>query len=790
MKIMFHYAWKTLFRRKKLVIVAVISLILSSLLICCATTMTDALFRSINEYSVSKFGEYTAIIDVSNADDYSGDATIYKLGKITEPQSLYDGQISYGCMSDNAIEMLGVTVKEGSFPQKDNEIALDYRISQMLDLTFEIGDEFGGFVISGIINIPDGLLEHREDNGAFLIPMVLFHESRLGHDNIESVLTVSCDSVDTINKQYIGAVFNQRFNEEGLVERVDGSTKAILLILFISAILCSLVLIYAYNSFSNALMKEHFIQLHLLGAGKGDLLSFSLFQSGIVFLLSILPSTTLGLGFGAVASKRIVEQFLEGYRFQVSIPAVALSILIPLTIVLISRLISWFFFSYMGLRAVEQEVFTIKRKMKNQYAKWVLAQTKKNHRSLVAIAYGLVLCFAIAFLGSMFVSAIEAEYGKIHNDDYVVSLFDGGAFTTFDIQMYPNYGISDSVVNELNSDEYSNIQYMKRLSVVTEVEKALSKQMDQRSVEDIFKGDAALPLDTKNLGLNEELEHYVNELYEVSDGLLNRMLESEANNAELFGDGKTIAIVARMGTPYKVGDKINLNWYIPKETSRFSSENVEKYTAEVTIGAVLKLENDYFNDKLRGNKIRFVCKTGFLETYGLEISPNYLYIETENHEHVETVLKNLKSAEQGVKVVSKYDLEKEMRALIDGVTTCAVSIILFSFGICTLALVNLTKARYIESKRLFGVLRCLGLQKQTVLMYHIAEVFALASVAVMQASFLIAVFKIISRQGLAPFPTILTTMYILSIALILLLTCPIATGVFRGEIATQIEYIE
>ena len=103
---------------------------------------------------------------------------------------------------------------------------------------------------------------------------------------------------------------------------------------------------------------------------------------------------------------------------------------------------------------------------------------------------------------------------------------------------------------------------------------------------------------------------------------------------------------------------------------------------------------------------------------------------------------------------------------------------------------NLTKARYIESKRLFGVLRCLGLQKQTVLMYHIAEVFALASVAVMQASFLIAVFKIISRQGLAPFPTILTTMYILSIALILLLTCPIATGVFRGEIATQIEYIE
>ena len=69
MKIMLHYAWKTLCRRKKLVIVAVISLILSSLLICCATTMTDALFRSINEYSVSKFGEYTAIIDVSNADD-------------------------------------------------------------------------------------------------------------------------------------------------------------------------------------------------------------------------------------------------------------------------------------------------------------------------------------------------------------------------------------------------------------------------------------------------------------------------------------------------------------------------------------------------------------------------------------------------------------------------------------------------------------------------------------------------------------------------------------------------
>lgn len=794
---------------------------------------TRSISTSYDDYVTRKYGKYTGILSINSLDQFkelgSSDDTlgfICNLGGIRSEKSIYDNQLSIGYVSSVKNKENHIKLLDGHLPEKDNEIVVEKTLSEklLIDLSlnafitlkvhdYENNEVEETFKVVGIIDDYATLPEMKTDDLS-IWPSVLVSEHYIQkYDsalNYAIIGNISAKNLLSIaNRFECDAYINPIYNENSVLYNIDKSTNIIFAILLVCGLLIAAISIYAYLMISDNELTEHYKNLKLIGAGTKEIVLYTLFRTTIIYLSALLIGVFIGFLGNYVFGNTIINKFIDIYSYKFDVFAILLGIIIPLILLLLTTVFRMA--SVLNKRPLQVSVAQTNyrvRKLatKNILKKWTLIGILNRKNTYIGLSLAMCFGFFAIFIGVMFNYTIKDEYEKEYNDSYSIRVYDGYYATSFEMPIHPYYGVSEKTIDKLSkTEEIESISTIKALTAIVEepTNDIKYKRFFNESARQLSIEREDFDFITETFNLNKESEYYKTLVSEADDRLLNLLLKS-ANvygnaTCEKLKTGKEIIIVCDNinACPYKPGDKISLFQALSRNANYFSVEDCDVFDATVSIAAIVQIDGreSYLGEKFFPyNGMQCVWGTGSFEKNGISLNTRYIYLnllDEENCEKTNDILTNIKIAYPEARIVSKVDSELEKEALLNSINVSVISIAFIVFAICLLVNINIVKSKYVTQKRLWGVLRALGIKKKKIIMNHIFETSLISMCAVVLNIIIILLISLLPIRKDYPFFSMpLLCAYIISFMFTFLSTLPIVINMFKSRIIEQIEYIE
>lgn len=833
LKTIFKYTFKTLFRRKKIFIGAITTIALCVALCVMIVSITHSISTSYDDYITKNYGKYTGLLSINSLDQskelsLSDDTVgfIYNLGGIKSEKSVYDKQLSIGYISSMENKENHINLLDGYLPEKHNEIVVEKSLSEKLLINLSLNDyvtlkvndhennEFEEtFKVVGIIDDYATLPEMKIDDLS-IWPSILVSEhyiqkynSTLNYAIVSNVSTENL--LGSADKFESTAYINPIYNENSILYNIDISTNIILTILLVCGLLVTVISIYAYLMISDNELTEHYKNLKLIGADKKGIVIYTLFRMMIIYFSSLLIGVFMGLVGSYVFGNAIIKKFIDVYSYKFDVWGVLFGIIIPLIVLVITTIFRMA--TVLNKRPLQVSMVQTNHKVrklaiKDILKKWSLIGILNRKNTYIGLSFAMSFCFFAVFIGVMFNFTIRDEYEKEYNDNYSIRVYDGNFATSFEMPIRPYYGVSENTINELSkSTEIESISTIKALTAIVEEPSndIKYKQFFNESARQLSIEKEDFEFITESFDLNRESEYYKTLVFEVDDRLLNLLLESENiyGNAtcEELKTGEEIIIICNNinACPYKPGDQISLFQALSRNANYFSIDDCDVFDTTVSIAAIVQIDEreSYLGEKFfTYNGMQCVWGTGSFEKNKVSLNSRYIYLnllDAEDYDETNDILTNIKMAYPEARIISKVDSELEKEALLNSINVSVVSIAFIVFVICIFININIVKSKYVMQKRLWGVLRAVGIQKKKVIMNHIFETSMINLCAIVLNVIIIFLISILPIRKDYPFFSLpLLCAYIISFLFTVLSTLPIVINMFKNRIIEQIEYIE
>ena len=417
----------------------------------------------------------------------------------------------------------------------------------------------------------------------------------------------------------------------------------------------------------------------------------------------------------------------------------------------------------------------------------------------------MFLCFFATYAATAFNHTIKEAYKIQFYDNYTVVADHGEWVTLFKTPTFLYQGIPDSLIKKLkDTGETSNVSYIKRLNSVIQSSSKNDTLHDYygKSIHESYgKPDESYikMIDDYNLDLNKE--YYYTNILEVDDTLLLKLLnvakKHDNETIETLKDGKHVIINCTdiEKCPYQIGDKVDILQIIYEKTGNYSPSEANLFYCEVTVSAILEISEreTYIGNKFYSSPtLSFIWGEGSFAKNGLELNNTRVFIDTKNASDakVEQILQQIKSAFPQSKFFSQDDSETEKEALLNSIWFSVLCLEVFIGAICLFIYINIIRNKYLNQKRLWGVIRALGVKKSTVILLHILETVLIFGVAAILNTCTIKLLGILPiRRDILFISPILILTYILFIITAIIGTLPTVISLFNEKIIRQIEYI-
>ncbi len=833
LKTMLKYTLKTLFRRKKALIGAVITISLCIALSLAVFYTFFSIKSSYEDYFLENYGEYTGLLAVNSQElfnfaEKSDSVTgfVYNLGAVCSPKSMYDSRLSVGYVSNANQDNSHIKITEGRLPCNNNEIAVERSLGEKLLLDLSVGStielelflksgEKETFLLTvvGTINDYSALSEMQQDS-VMVLPSVLVSESFAnGIQNKEIYAFVSNITsnmlLDTANEYNTNYYVNPIHNKASAMYAISQSTSVIFTILAVCALLIVFVSIYAYVKISEPEMAEHYKNLKIMGAGNVELIVFFFLRSFVIYCMSVIFGTLLGILSSYLFGRFIAVKFINIYDFSFSPIPLLLGIVLPLVFILIPlgiRLI--FVLNKKPFQTDSALIYYENRNLniRNILSKWFAVSFLNSKKTYIGLAFTMSFCFFTVFIGAMFNYTIRDEYEKDFFDDYSINAYDGNFATSFELPLLPYYGVTDGLIEELKSiDNVSQVSTIKELTVIVEdtSKNTALKNFFGKSIREFSISMNDFDYITSAFGLNYDSEYYKTSLAEIDDHLLTELISYDniLGNPTIdnLKSGNEIIIVCfdTDYCPYKPGDTVNLFQALSNDSSYFSVENCDILNIAVKVNSVVEINDrhSYLGEKLfAGSGMKCIFGEGSFEKNGFMLNNRNVYVNLDNkyhHDDVDEILVKIKTALPNSKITSKIETETEKQALLNSINLSVWCLVAFVWIICMFVYINIINSKYHSQKRLWGVLRAMGVKRRNVIVNHICETFIVCLTAVAFNLLFIALVKLLPvRNDIPLFTPQLLIAYLISIIISCVGTLPSVLKIFKPNIIEQIEYID
>lgn len=833
-KTIFNYTLKTLLRKKRTFFGAVITVSLCIGLCLMMVSVTQSINTSYDMFTEDKYGQYTGLLPINsveelneskNNDNVSG--YIHNLGCVISEKSVYDKQLSIGYVSSVGTQDCHINLIEGIWPNDYDEIVVEKSLSEKLLFEVTLNDTITlnilnqqnkksteTFKIVGIIDDYSTVSEIKNNN-VMVWPSILISKSYSDNYEGQNIYAIYNDvsSEELLNKAEKNkniAFINPIYNANSVLYNIETSTSVILIIILVCTLLITIISIYAYLMICEGELYEQYRCLKMIGAGQKEIVLYTLLRTSAIYICSVLIGVAIGVAGSYWFSIFILEKFIDIYKYNFDMVALVVGIIIPLImlfVVSIAKMLKVLNKRPLQVEKTKKNIKKIKLNIKNLFSKWTVVSMLNRKKTYIGIAFAMSFCFFAIFVGVMFNYTIRDEYEKEYNDTYSVRVYDGNFATSFEIPIKPYYGVSQNTIDEmLNTEQTSNISTLKVLTIIVEEETSnkdyLSFYNESVKTTSIERED--FNFITEKFNLSYESEYYRSNLFEADERLLQLLLSSEKvkGNASIEGlkSGKEIIITCSNidKCPYKPGDSISVFQALSNEANYFSVENCLIFNPKITISAIVEIDdkNTYLGEKFfTKNGMQCVWGTGAFEHHNIELNNRYIYVNLSNaqeYDKVQAILSDIKHTYPDARIISAVDADKEKEALLNSINISVMTIAIFVFSICLFINISIIKSKYSSQKRLWGILRSIGLSKPKVLINHIKEILFIVIGAVLLNLIFLGIIDLLPfiRKDFPVISIPILSSYIISFVLVTVVTLPIANDIFKSRIIEQIEYPE
>lgn len=831
----FKYTTKTLFRNKKQFLASVMVVSMCITLVIVATITNSSMKCSFKEYITAHYGTYVGMHEIMSTEMFQDalendkcDGFLYRFGTISSPMSIYDGKLTVGAISDQVYHSTAINIIDGNMPIKSGEAVVEKSAGEKLLENFEIGEtvtlplnsfDDSSSAISVTVTVT-GIIEDYSDffgefEGHGFWPSIILSEEDV-YKYTESLAYAvygqnSEKDLQNIEQESgVSVYWNPAISGESELVSITTSSSVILTIISVSAGVLFLIGMYAYMALGEKEMIERFQTLKLIGAGKKELLLFTLFRSILLYLHSLIPGVVFGSIVCFLFSKRIMNIFVPVYSLDYSIIHVTIGCISTFLIILVFNMGA--LLRIINSRPLQGEtVIAVTRNRRipfgNILNKWIVTSALNRKKTYIGIIVTICLSSLVVFIGTAFFHTINEEYSKEYYDDYKITVYDGGYISFFKIPQIPYYGITDKTKVEFSSsDEIDHISYIKQLNTVlvdNEQKHVLNDYFDTsvREESESCNGDYELVIEQFNL--DESNEYYYTHIIETDERILTQLsgCEKILGNIDYANlkDGTHVAVVCQSldECPYNIGDSVSLFQVLPKSAYEFSPNNCDFFNCVVTISAIVEIpdESSYLGRNfIRGHKLSFVWGEGSFEKKGLVLNNISLFInlkDVSEHNDTELMIQRLKNTYPNSSISSRVTSEIEKQALLESIMFSIFSLVLFLTLVCFVIYSGIVRAKYLAQRKLWGVMRTLGVQKEMVLYRHAFETVLVFVLGVLITTlFLIIMSQLPIRKDIPLFSLPLILFWVFGTLFSLIITTPIVFSLFNEEIIHQIDYID
>lgn len=321
------YIIKSLWRRRKEVARVCLATFLAMFFVSSMLAAQESLYRWQMAKNKEKFGDWFVMVGENKREICDNHPYFGKPEAAYQAVQLYEEDmktgINYyvGSMTDDFIELGNITIAEGHFPEKDNEIAMDYNTLLSLGYPLEVGQEITlRYYVNNVRHMPEcardetyilsGILSDYTNiwrAGAYLPGVVVTEEKAhemnsngfnfLAYPLKTYVKTSDYNAIyDGIQKDIRSAVYNKY-----VYDFTPWGSEFVYNYLYVLIIIIGVVaIIYQMNIYCRY-RKPQLEKLHSIGASKSQLRAINLFEK----MLIIFASGTAGIGAGLLLVRTI-----------------------------------------------------------------------------------------------------------------------------------------------------------------------------------------------------------------------------------------------------------------------------------------------------------------------------------------------------------------------------------------------------------------------------------------------------------------------------------------------------
>lgn len=827
----FIYTLKTLVRRKKQFFGAILVISLCIMLVLTVLSTSSSIKKSLNDYLVYRYGLYSAVVEVTPSTtqilskyEIRNAGTVLRLGTVDCIKSIYDNQLTIGTISESASSIMPIHLIEGSLPHKLGEVAVEQSISEKLGMPIAIGETillsislFTGkttqieLTVSGIIENYAAYCNFGFDE-TFWPSLIISEEQIQPLDKYKkyAVVGLSKNELESfVSEDDLNIYINPRYCEGNTIAELDTSTSVLLTIAATCTVLIACICLLAYFFLTRVELQEHIHNLKLIGARQEVLILFVFLRTCFIFLPSLILGLLAWAGVFSITSDFLLSQFFEAYTAMYSLPVVIISGIAVLVMMLFVNmcflLVVW---RRKPLHSNNSRTFSrYSINTKNIFTKWILLSISHRKKTYTGLILAMAICYLIVVFGVMFSTTIRVEYEKTHFDDYKITAQHGGYISFFNIPLFPYYGISNITLQKLMTNgEVKHVSYMKQLNVVIEDR---NQDLDLHTYfgcsirEESEQYDGDYELLVRDFNLNPENNYYRVRLIETDSNLLSLLLQQEKikGNQDVlqYTDGKHIALICPdiQACPYEIGDSINIFQAILQDGGHFSPEKCDMLECEVTVSAIIQIDerDSYIGSKFYSNPaFKLVWGPGSFAANGIALNNEQLYISLENIENrttTENALEQIKYSLPDAQIVSRIDAMIEEETLLKTMGFSITCLVIFIGATSILMYINVVQKKYAEQRRLWGILRAIGLTKTTAIIYQAFETILIFGSAATLNLLLLGFMRLLPlRRDVFLLSPLLICTYVVFAIIAFGGTLPIIIPLFKDRIVNQLELVE
>ncbi len=304
---MFKLALKFLFSRKKWLVLMVCSFAIIIASVTSIFTASEAIKESLKKNAYDQFGEHTGILTGIDETKKALQKKALKVGEFQLVNTIvFDKNklATVGWMDADALKMGHIKLLAGTYPKKNNEVAIESAYLQLMDINWKIGQKRKLQInkqevnvrLVGIVknysaqwSVPIDLKKGKND-----LPNIFISSQRGFTDNKSKSFLIKLDVTKNSVEEKMGQLLND-YNQNGIVNErlynkglIDYDTVFFLSVVFQSlTILFSLFSIASLFTYFNIEQSQKIAILKAIGANKRNLYKLYFFQSITIFILSV-----------------------------------------------------------------------------------------------------------------------------------------------------------------------------------------------------------------------------------------------------------------------------------------------------------------------------------------------------------------------------------------------------------------------------------------------------------------------------------------------------------------------